>query len=129
MPKPRLPRAKAAVAGADIKNPQRFRARKAPEVAAAIGPPPSWMNADQSKAWKMFAAELPWLNGSHRAVLEIASVVRARLVAGEDVGVQALNLLRQCLGQLGATPADATKVTMPDGGDEDPEEKFFSRPN
>ncbi|SPL63721.1 hypothetical protein OHAE_3653 [Ochrobactrum soli] len=32
--------------------------------------------------------------------------------------MQALNLLRQCLGQMGATPSDATKVSMPDDGEE-----------
>lgn len=84
------------------------------------------MGAAQAAVWEQFAHELPWLNGSHRALLEIAAVTRARLIAGEDVGVQALNLLRQCLGQMGATPADATKVTMPDGDNQDPDDKFFN---
>ncbi|MFL7901563.1 hypothetical protein ACJ41P_10550 [Azospirillum argentinense] len=79
--------------------------------------------------WQQFAHELPWLNGSHRALLEIAVNVRTRLIAGQDVGVQALNLLRQCLGQMGATPADATKVNVPNGDEEDPEDALFSRPN
>jgi len=29
-----------------------------------------------------------------------------------------MNLLRQMLGQMGATPADATKVTVPDDEDD-----------
>jgi hypothetical protein len=40
-------------------------------------------------------------------------------MTGQEVGVQALNLLRQCLGQMGATPADATKVTLPNNDEED----------
>jgi hypothetical protein len=36
--------------------------------------------------------------------------VRARLTAGEDVGVQTLNLLRLSLGSMGLTPVDASKV-------------------
>jgi hypothetical protein len=52
--------------------------------------------------------------------------VRGRLIAGEDVGVKALGLLRQCLGQLGATPADASKVQMPPADDVyDPASKYF----
>lgn len=68
------------------------------------------MSKDQVAAWDTMAAEVPWLNRSHRALVEIAAYIRGRLVAGEDVGVQALNLLRQCLGQMGATPADASKA-------------------
>ncbi len=39
-------------------------------------------------------------------------------MAGQEVGVQAMNLLRQMLGQMGATPADASKVATPDEGEE-----------
>lgn len=68
------------------------------------------MTKPQAAAWRTFEAEAPWLNFSHRALVEIASVVRARLTAGEDVGVQALNLLRLSLGSMGLTPVDASKV-------------------
>jgi hypothetical protein len=48
------------------------------------------------------------------------------LIAGEDVGVKALNLLRMILGQMGATPSDASKVRMPEEKtDEDPAAKYF----
>ncbi|WP_431861398.1 hypothetical protein [Azospirillum sp.] len=128
MAMPRTPKAKAAVSGQAGKNPQRFKGRKDP-TAASLGNPPAWMTKEQCAVWSQFAHELPWLNGSHRALLEIAVNVRTRLIAGQDVGVQALNLLRQCLGQMGATPADATKITVPDGDEEDPDEAFFRRPN
>ena len=120
---------KADVAGAAVKNPQRFRDRKAPEAGGPLGDPPDWMGGEQRIMWKQFGAEIPWLNVSHRGVVEIATVIRARLASGEDVGVQALNLLRQCLGQLGATPADASKVNVPDAPNDDPEDAFFRRPN
>jgi hypothetical protein len=87
------------------------------------------MTEPQKQAWATMAAEIPWLDGSHRALLGIAVTVQARLEVGEDVGIQALNLLRQCLGQMGATPADATKVNAPNDDGEDPDEKFFGRPN
>lgn len=129
MSKPRLPLAKAKVAGRDVINAGRFAGRKEPK-APPLGAPSAWMTKDHRAVWAQFAKELPWLNASHRSLLEIAVSVRTRLVKGEDVGVQALNLLRQCLGQMGATPADATKVHVPDGDEEDPDEAFFSgRPN
>lgn len=125
MAKPRTPVAKAKAAGREIVNAGRYKNRKEPR-ADCLGAPPSWMAKDQAMIWEQFAKELSWLNGSHRALLEIATSIRVRVVRGEDVGVQALNLLRQCLGQMGATPADATKVTMPDETDEAPEDKFFN---
>ena len=68
----------------------------------------------------------PWLNKSHRALTEIASTIRARVMTGDDIGVKALSLLRQCLGQMGATPSDASKVIMPDEKVDDPADKYFS---
>lgn len=122
---PRTPAAKARVSGQASKNPQRHKPRKEP-ATNGLGKPSAWMTADQRAVWAGFVQEIPWLNESHRSLLEIAVTIRARLVAGEEVGVQALNLLRQCLGQMGATPADATKVSTPDGNDEEPEDKFFN---
>lgn len=118
MARPRNPLAKAEAEGRNVTHPTRFKGRKEPKAASDIGKAPKWMNADQSKVWSLFAKELPWLNGSHRSLLEIATTIRTRVIAGEEVGVQALNLLRQCLGQMGATPSDATKVSMPDSGEE-----------
>lgn len=86
------------------------------------------MSLDQQAMWRTFVREVPWLTEADRAVLEIATTIRAKLASGVEVGVGSLNLLRQCLGQMGATPADATKITVPDGEDEDPDEAFF-RPN
>lgn len=84
-----------------------------------LGAPSTWLNEAQALAWASFQRELPWLCERDRALVEIASVIRSRLMSGEDVGVQALNLLRQALGQMGATPADATRV--PAGSDDEPE--------
>jgi hypothetical protein len=80
-------------------------------TAAVIGDPPSWMAEIQGEAWRDFAAELPWLNRSHRCLLEVACILRARLQSGGDVGTKALSLLRLCLSSLGATPSDASKVS------------------
>lgn len=130
MPRARTPLVKAKATGQDSgTNKKRFEDRVEPEAKGPLGNPPKWMvKSGALSAWKEFAAELPWLNQSHRSLVEIASEIRGRLIAGEDVGVQALNLLRQCLGSMGATPSDASKVKVPDGDegkDKDPSKKYF----
>lgn len=123
MARPRTPKAKAAVTGRDQHDSGRFKNRVEPKIDNPIGEPPAWLVDNKLSmartAWTTFVDEIPWLNETHRSFLEIASNVRGRLMTGQEVGVQALNLLRQCLGQMGATPADATKVTLPSDDDED----------
>jgi hypothetical protein len=47
-------------------------------------------------------------------------------MAGDEVGVKALNLLRMILNSMGATPSDASKVKMPEEVDlEGPTAKYF----
>lgn len=126
MAKPRLPRAKAKALGSDKVNPARFEGRAEPTISDPVGAAPAWMKPEQAKAWNTLAAEIPWLNRSHRALLGIAATIQARIESGADVGVQAMNLLRQALGQMGATPADASKVGIqPDGEKADAGEEFF----
>ena len=48
------------------------------------------------------------------------------MMAGEEVGVSALNQLRMCMAQMGATPADRSKVAVPDEPEEDPADRFFN---
>jgi hypothetical protein len=116
----RTPAAKARVEGRHIKNPQRYKHNE--PTADAIGDPPKWLTEPQAAAWREFAGELPWLNTSHRCIVGIASVLRARLASGEEVGTKALSLLRLCLSSMGATPADASKVSW---APEEPEDDIF----
>jgi len=122
MAKPRTPLAKAKAEGRDIVNAGRFKSRSEPKGLPPLGAPPRWVRDTTDNkamtAWKELSKDLPWLNGSHRAHLTIASSIYGRVIAGQDVGVQALNLLRQCLGQMGGNPADATKVSVPDDDEE-----------
>lgn len=122
MARPRNPLGKAKVEGRDKKDPQRFKARKEPKDSVPLGSPPKWLNdTDTSKAksaWLLFQKEIPWLNSSHRMLVALAANIQGRLMANQDVGVQSMNLLRQCLGQMGATPADASKITVPDDEDD-----------
>lgn len=122
MARPRTPRAKAAVEASDKKNPQRFKNRNDAKADGPLGSPPAWLKdtaeLKAKAAWKLFEKELPWLNQSHRTLVGMAANIQGRIMAGEDVGVQKMNLLRQMLGQMGATPADASKVATGEDGDE-----------
>src|SRR3981189_511880 len=114
MPRARTPKARAVATGRVLHDPKRFRDRCEPQSSGPLGEAPKWFKTQaQVDAWKSFSDDLPWLNKSHRALVGIACEIRGPLNAGEDVGVKALNLLRQCLSSMGATPSDASRVTMP----------------
>jgi hypothetical protein len=119
LPRPRIPKSRALVEGRDLVHPERHRRRNEP-TSAPLGTPPKWMSETQATAWRDFEAEAPWLNYSHRCLVGIASTVRARLASGEECGVQALSLLRLCLGSMGMTPTDASKVGW--AAEEDPDD-------
>lgn len=121
MPRPRLPLQKAETTAAVLKDPQRFRGRKSPSQATPLGNPSPFLKGGAVTAWEGFRRELPWLTEAHRAMVEVASSLRGRLIDGEEVGVNALSLLQVCMGKLGATPTDESKVNFGDeGGDPDP---------
>ncbi len=64
---------------------------------------------------------------SDRALVEIASYLRARLMASARKSASgAMNQLRMCMAQMGATPADRSKVAVPDEPDDDPADRFFN---
>ena len=125
MPRPRLPAAKAEVGGAALKDAGRFKDRKAPRGTRKLGEPYKAMSDAEQEAWHEFASELPWLNSSHRALLHLACRLRARLTTDPDMGVNAMQAYSSVLSKLAATPVDETKVSAPDGEDEDPTDRFF----
>ena len=123
MARPRNPLGKAKIEGRDKINAGRFKDRKEPQGIPPLGKPPKWIKDTEANkaltAWKEFAKDYPWLNDSHRTHLVIACSIYGRVIADQDVGVQALNLLRQCVGQMGGNPADATKISVQNDEDED----------
>lgn len=129
MPKPRIPKAKAEATGRTTQNPARFEGRNEPVVKEGVGEPFEWLKPNAKQAWKDLADEIPWLNKSHRGLLSIAATIRGRMMgdSAEEVGVQAMNLYRQALGSMGATPADASKAGAMPGDDEekDPADQYF----
>lgn len=126
MANPRLPATKALVSGAALKNPGRHKGRKPPSGTRALGQPYKAMTPAQIAAWEEFRAELPWLNGSHRALLQLACVLRARLNSDPEMGVNAISAYSSILSKLAATPVDETRVGAPDEDDGDPADRFFN---
>lgn len=130
MANPRLPAVKAEVTGAAVSHPGRHAERKAPKGTRPLGEPYVKMSDDEQNAWHEFAAELPWLNSSHRALLHLACRLRARLNTDPDMGVNAMQAYSAILSKLAATPVDETRISVPGDDDEDPADAFFSgRPN
>jgi hypothetical protein len=82
-------------------------------------------DAEQS-AWFEFAAELPWLNSSHRALLQLACRLRARLNSDPDMGVNAMQAYSAILSKLAATPIDETKIGYGDQAEQDPADAWFN---
>ena len=124
MSRPRTPLAKATVEGRTLKDPQRYRDRREP-AQTPLGDAPQWFNEAQALAWDAFRRELPWLVESDRALLEVVTPIRALISSGAEIGLTRLGLYRLCLAQLGASPADRSKVTMPDN-EEDPDDAFYN---
>lgn len=128
MARPRTPVAVAKATGAAVKNPARMAGRKSPK-ADALGAPSAHLGLFEKRAFERFRRELPWLKESHRLLVEVASIYRGKvLTPGWNVELKTLQELRRCLGQLGATPADESKIVMENGDDEDEEDGLFAQP-
>jgi broad specificity phosphatase PhoE len=121
-----LPAAKAKATGADLKNPGRFKDRKAQKNARPIGEPYAKMTVREKAAWKELRNEMPWLNAAHRPLVRMACIWIAKMDT-KDFGVSATQALSSILSKLGATPVDETKVAHGGDGDEDQEDALFSR--
>lgn len=125
MAPPRKPLALARLTGAIAKNPQRYRDRIEPKVSATLGPPPKWLKPEARVAWNELDDRLPWLDMSHRCIVGLASYLQAKVRDG-TLGVPGMNLLRQILGQLGATPVSSSKINWSPATD-DPDDELFGR--
>lgn len=130
MARPRTPKAKAELLGHADKNKTRFKARNEPKVNGELGDAPNWLaDTEHNKpreAWAILRREVPWLNESHRMLVATVCNQLGRLIAGQEIGVQASVFIKQCLNEMGATPSAASKVGVkPDDEGEDPADEFF----
>ena len=121
MARPRTPLAKARLTGADRKDPGRYRSRAEPAASGrALGAPPGYLPVTAKRAWATFADELGWLVHEDRAAVEVASLMRARVMAGgtDDLPAAFWAAYRSTLAALGATPTDRSRVHQPQEEDE-----------
>lgn len=124
MARPRLSLSQARLTGAYSKNPQRYRPRIEPTGMDPIGEPPEWLAPDVAEQFRELTERLPWLNASHVGITVIAAYLQARMAQGA-LGIPGMQLLRVVLNSMGATPASAHKVAVPDVPVDDPAEEFF----
>jgi hypothetical protein len=109
-----------------LKDPAKYADRREPKTAP-LGEPSPYLTGRARAAWFSFAAELPWLAESDRSTLEVACLVRGKLMNGDDLAANHLTVLRQCLSMLGATPADHSRITTAEEQDaDDPTAVFFN---
>lgn len=125
MARPRKPLALARLTGAAAKDPQRYRNRHEPVDHRPIGEPYKWLKPEAQAAWREMVPTMPWLRFCHRGIVGITAHLAGQMRAG-GLGVSGMNALRQCLGSLGATPADFHRVGWaPDEPDDDPASEYF----
>ncbi|WP_372706883.1 hypothetical protein [Brevundimonas sp.] len=84
------------------------------------------MTPPQAEAWREFRAELPWLTSSHRALVQLASVLRSRIDSDPAIGITALSAYSAVLSKLAATPVDDSRVSIPDDAEADETARFFN---
>lgn len=113
MSRPRTPTAVLEARGAYENHPERRVSREhEPQPTAGIGNAPKHFTAEQKKIWKEFVKIVPpgVLFNSDRWLLETLVVLKSREREG-TISDTARSQMIACLGKLGMTPADRSKVS------------------
>ncbi len=113
MARPRKPTAALELKGAFKKDPQRKTERKdEPKPLGAVGPAPTFFDADEKLIWEDLAGFGFWLTDADRLMLEIAvklmSMFRKNALDGGGI-----SKLITALSKLGFSPTDRSKVQAP----------------
>ena len=118
MSRPRKPTVVHELSGAFRKNPDRARARvNEPQPRAGIGPPPSHLGEDEQRAWDEIVGILPGgvAFNSDRLALEMTAVLLVRFRRDQsEMSAALFARLEGLLGRFGLTPADRSKIVVPD---------------
>ena len=122
MARSRTPTAKARIMGAELKHPERFADRAEPKCLGSIGAPYARMSEAEKGQWYEFQRDLPWLNRSHRVILRIACNLTVAMDGDEFTPAKA-QVLSAILSKLGATPADASRISI--AGQANEPDEFF----
>ncbi len=101
--------------GADKKNPARFVDREnEPQNANPVGEPPEKLSAAEQEAWRTIVSECieGVLGEADRQLVAMAAKLMV-LVHKEDYQHQQWTLFNKCLAQLGMTPNERSKISVP----------------
>ncbi len=117
MPTHRVPLNILRLRGADKKNPARLKERKNEAVPkAALENPPGHLAEDESKCWREFTRKAPYgvIGDCDAWEVEIASCLMAQYRRSRlDMPAARLNLLHSIMGRFGFTPADRSRISVP----------------
>jgi hypothetical protein len=122
MPASRKPTVVHQISGAFKKNPDRGRSRSnEPVPKAGIGPAPAHLSEQEQACWDEIVNIAPngVLYDSDRLALEITAKLLAKFRRDEHMPPE-LTALRASLSALGMTPADRSKVSVPDKAAKNP---------
>jgi hypothetical protein len=122
MARPRKPTKLLELSGAFDKNPNRARPDE-PQDGRPLGDPPSRLPADVVPYWRELEQMVVGgvLTFRDRWAVELAARLMFKAVSGE-IGSAELSMLRSLLGSIGMTPADRSKLSIPNA--EKPKNKF-----
>lgn len=106
----------ADASGAMERNPQRYADRQnAPKPEGPLGDPPNHFDETQRDLWNEIVGTVPALvlTSADRLLVEVTTMLLGKLRMGIIKPVE-IGHLRACLGSMGLTPADRTRVTKTD---------------
>ena len=114
MGRPRKPTALLEIGGAFKKNPQRKRPNE-PKSGSPLGPPPIGFDQELKKIWLEITEMVPpnVLSIADRWLVEIACRAM-RNIRHDKALASEKNLLVSCLSRMGLTPADRSKIAIPE---------------
>jgi len=117
MPAQRVPLNLLRLRGSIKKNPARLRERESePVPKAVLGNPPKHLAKDERKCWRELISKAPYgvVGDCDSWAVEIASCLMAQYRRSRlDMPAARLNLLHSIMGRFGFTPADRSRISVP----------------
>ncbi|MCP5016294.1 MAG: P27 family phage terminase small subunit [Ketobacter sp.] len=115
MGRPKIPTNILKLKGADKKDPARFIDREnEPENKNPVGDPPEHFTDAECEAWRTIVKESidGVLGEADRQLVEMSARLMVS-IRSEDYYHNHWVLLNKCLGQMGMTPSERTKISVP----------------
>ena len=113
MARPRTPAALLELRGAFKKDPQRRR--EEPAANGPVGGPPPSFDAELQAVWEELVGLVPSgvLSRADRWTAEVACRMMHQLRNG-DIKAAEIGILQSCLSRMGMTPADRSRIAIPE---------------